>query len=73
MTCTNLDGLNRCRWDTDSSEKLLYVKYDINYLNILDVNKSYFILKNPVQLEKQGHRNFFTYTFPIFVNNYVCF
>ena len=45
---TNLDWNNRCRWSAASSEDLLYVKYNKSNLNILDVNKGFFTLKNPI-------------------------
>ena len=49
---------NHCRWTADLSEELLYVKYNRSSLNILDVNKNSFILKDPVELEKITNGNF---------------
>ena len=47
----SLDYAGRCRWSTNTGESLLFVKYDDNILNILDVDKQVFILKEPVQLD----------------------
>ena len=44
----SLDG---CRWSPNTEEPLLFVKYDQHRLNILDVEKKAFILKEPIQTE----------------------
>lgn len=53
-----LDWLDRCRWSTNSGEPLIFVKYDRDRLNILDVEKKALTLKNPVQLEKDECKYF---------------
>ena len=49
---------NRCRWVADSSQALLYVKFKYGCLNILDVNKGIFTLKDPIQLHNNEDGNF---------------
>ena len=49
---------NRCRWSADSSQELVYVKYRRSFLNLLDVNKGIFALKDPVRLEREEKSNF---------------
>ena len=50
----SLDYSGRCRWSTNSDEPLLFVKYDGNQLNILDVEKKVLTLKNSIQTESKG-------------------
>lgn len=47
----DLDG--RCRWSTNAEEPYLFIKYAKRMLNILDVEKKSFTLKNLFQLELQ--------------------
>lgn len=47
-----LDPYGRCKWSTNASEPLLFVKYDCNKLNILDIEKRTPIFKNTIQTEK---------------------
>ena len=44
----------RCRWSSNPDEPLLFVKYDANRLNILDIEKKALILKDPIQNESVG-------------------
>ena len=52
LTCMNLDWYNRCRWCPNAEEHLVYVKYDLWLLNILDAQKGVLTLKNPIPLEE---------------------
>ena len=52
-----LDDRNRCRWSTDPSEQLVFVRYNRNQLNIYDVQKSMLILKNPIVIENSSTSN----------------
>ena len=45
-----LDLWSRCRWSTDASEQLLYIKFNERYLNILDSQKGQLILKEPFEI-----------------------
>ena len=49
--------LNRCRWSKIPEEQLLYIKYNDNKLNILDIQKEKLILKAPILLEKSDGSN----------------
>ena len=53
-----LDGAGRCRWSTNKGESLLYLKYNESRLNILDVEKEMFALKEPFRLG--GKKEFLT-------------
>ena len=46
-----LDHFGRCRWSSNSGEPLLFVKYDNNQLNVLDVEKKALTLKTPHQID----------------------
>ena len=46
-----LDLYERCKWSTNTDEPLLFVKYDMRYLNILDVEKKTLALKDPIQMD----------------------
>lgn len=48
------DNVGRCRWSTNPSESLLFVKSNHNRLNILDAEKKVMMLQKPVPLEKNG-------------------
>lgn len=50
-----LDDYARCRWSSDISESRLYVKYDWEKLNILDLEKKVLTLKNPVKLDNSSN------------------
>ena len=50
----SLDVTGRCRWSSNPDEPLLYVKYDLSQLNILDVEKGTLILKSPVEIDSKG-------------------
>lgn len=45
-----VDSTARCRWSTNPLEPLLYIKYDWNHLNILDIEKKALTLRVPTQL-----------------------
>lgn len=49
-----LDGYAHCRWSTESSEPLLYVKYEGNKLNILDIEKKARTLPDSILINKPG-------------------
>ena len=46
-----IDVVSRCRWSSNSGEPTVFIKYDLNKLNILDIEKKALILKSPVCLE----------------------
>ena len=48
----SLESPNRCRWTTHSDEPLLFVKRDEGFLDILDVERKDFILKEPIQMDE---------------------
>ena len=52
-----LDIYGRCRWTTNADEPLLFVKYDINLLNILDVEKKTLTLKMAVKVTNRAGNN----------------
>ncbi len=54
----SLDYYGRCRWGADAGEPFLFVKYDINKLNILDGEKKALILSNPIQLDARNGTNY---------------
>ena len=45
------DTYGRCKWSTNTVELILFVKYDMRYLNILDVEKKTLALKDPIQMD----------------------
>ena len=47
---------NKCRWNVTPSSPLLYVKYDINKLNVLDVEKGIFILQQGYEFDGGNNR-----------------
>lgn len=47
------------RWSTNAGEPFLFVKYDMNQLNILDVEKKILTMRQSIQLEKIGNCNLF--------------
>ncbi len=47
----SFDSSGCCRWSTNADEPLLFVKYDIIMLNILDVEKKTLTLTNEIQLD----------------------
>lgn len=49
-----LDEVARCRWSTNPSENLLYLKYDLKQLNILDSEKKTLIFGSPILLERES-------------------
>ena len=59
MAFINLGSGNHCKWSTDPSEQLIYIIYEKNCLNILDINKGDFLLKDRVKLKKKFYRNFY--------------
>ena len=50
-----VDDGGRCRWSSNGSEPILYVKYDRNKLNMMDAEKKTLILANPLQLDLDGN------------------
>jgi len=48
---SNIGITNQCRWISEVSESLLFVKYDGANLNIHDVHKKSLELKSPVKLD----------------------
>lgn len=50
----DLDLYGLCRWSTNTGESVLYVKYDLKLLNVLDAEKKILTLKSPIQFEEQG-------------------
>ena len=52
-----IDGSGSCRWSSNSSEPLLFVKHDSNKLNILDAEKKALVLTDSVVTEKDGSHN----------------
>ena len=54
-----LDQSARCRWSTHPGESLLYVKYEGNKLNILDVEKAkHLLLNDGIELDNQSNWSF---------------
>lgn len=50
----DLDHFGRCRWSINSGESSLFLKYDMNKLNILDAEKKTLVFKNPILTENAG-------------------
>mgnify|MGYP001012843301 CR=1 FL=1 len=50
FTCKLIDNDGRSRWSTNTGEPLLFVKYDLSQLNILDVEKKALTLKHTIEL-----------------------
>lgn len=48
----DLVSSEHCRWSVNSGEPQLYIKYDLNKLNIIDVEKKSLIFGTPVYLEE---------------------
>ena len=59
----HLGSTNRCRWIPNSEEYLIYVKYQLRILNILDVQKGILTLKNPIFLEETKDGNLLNFCF----------
>ena len=51
-----IDECGRCRWSTDLSEGILYVKYHRSQLNLLDVEKKKLIFKTSIRTEEKGKK-----------------
>ena len=58
LCCNAKDIMGRCRWSTNAGEPFLFVKYNINTLNIIDIEKKILTLKNP---EKLGNLSLYLY------------
>lgn len=53
-----VDAWGRCKWSPNIGEPVLFIKYEMIQLNLLDCEKKSFILKEPVQLDdKRKHFN----------------
>lgn len=52
-----LAGYHHCRWTTNAEEPILFLKYDRNKLNILDVEKKRLTLLEPVKVEERRRNN----------------
>ena len=50
----HLDDHGRCRWCTNKGESFLFVKYGLNKVNILDVEKKALTLESPIESETQA-------------------
>ena len=61
-----LDLYERCKWSTNTDEPLLFVKYDMRYLNILAVEKKALTLKDPIQMDLGQGAIFYLFTFDVF-------
>lgn len=48
---SSADEFGRCRWNTNAEEPMIFIKYQANRLNILDVEKQVLTLKNDVLLD----------------------
>ena len=48
-----IDLRNRCRWSPYSGDPTLFVKYDLNKLNILDVQKNALTFRNQIDLDSK--------------------
>lgn len=59
----NKKGENRLRWNTNADESLLFIRYGMNKLNVLDVEKQKLLQKNPVQLDQSNPINHSTLIF----------
>ena len=57
LTHINLDNGDRCRWISNSEEQLLYMKYDLNLLNVLDTQKGILTLDTQIFFEKAKDGN----------------
>ena len=52
-----LDRWGHCRWSPTTGESLLFIKYHVNKLDILDIEKTASIWKAPIQLEEKASGN----------------
>lgn len=48
-----LDAVARCRWSINSGEPSIFIKYDWNKLNVLDLEKKAVLMQNSTQLEER--------------------
>lgn len=55
------------RWSTNPGEPLLFVKYDCNSLDIIDIEREKLALKKPIVLDKTGNSSCFIFFFNLFV------
>ena len=53
----SLDPWNHCRWSTNPDEPLLFVKYDLKLLDILDIEKKALILKSSLKIDQKSKNN----------------
>ena len=66
LTCNIEDTEGRCRWTTNPEEPLLFVKYGLNKLNIIDTEKKALTLKSTFQLDQKGHYSEFAFSAFVF-------
>ena len=60
------DYYGRCRWSINTGESLIFVKYDMNKLNIIDTEKKVLTLKQPLQVDTSNFRKaLFSFLFSI--------
>lgn len=52
MICCCLDNVARCRWTPNRGEPLLYIKYNWNLLNFLDMEKKTLLLRSGRRLDE---------------------
>lgn len=53
----SLDGFSRCRWGIYSDEPFLFVKCAWRYLEIIDVEKKAYVLKDSFELDGSSKRS----------------
>ena len=63
-----LDYCARCRWSTNTGEPLLFVKYDLNKLNILDAEKETLVYKDSILTEKNSSNFNLSTVFLLFIS-----
>ncbi len=51
---TVLDGYGRCRWSMNANDPLLFLKFGLDRLNILHIEKKAVALKYSIYLEQKG-------------------
>lgn len=55
LCCNAKDIVGRCRWSTNAGEPFLFVKYNSDKFDIIDVEKKILTMKNPSHREKFGN------------------
>ena len=58
LIITPLDSFGRCRWSTNTDEPLLFIKYRVYLLYILDAEKKALTSKRPIELDPDRDYSF---------------